>query len=57
VKRNKAVSREAAAGIGRAERAVATSRLKIIIGLNSVGLNGYRLPALRDSGHVQPQKA
>jgi hypothetical protein len=57
VKRNKAVSREAAAGIGRAESAVATSRLKIIIGLNSVGLNGYLLPSLRDSGNVQPQKA
>jgi hypothetical protein len=38
VKRNKVVSREAATGIGRAESAVAASRLKIIIGLNSVGL-------------------
>jgi hypothetical protein len=35
----KVVSREAAAGIGSAESAVAASRLKIIICLNSVGLH------------------
>jgi hypothetical protein len=33
------ISREAAAALGRAESAVAASRLKIIIGLKSAGLH------------------